>query len=88
MEVAHFICSSMAAIKDICKYYQQVYPVARKPVFDHGVQRWMISVDNFFVFLRLLVFAVLLLYVTLCTMWKLYFTFLMCLQHLEIFYEI
>ena len=29
----------------------------------HGVQRRMISVDNFFVFLRLLLFAVLLLYV-------------------------
>ena len=30
----------------------------------HGVQRRMISVDNFFVFLRLLLFAVLLLYET------------------------
>ena len=30
----------------------------------HGVQRRMISVDNFFVFLRLLFFALLLLYVT------------------------
>ena len=30
----------------------------------HGVQRKMISVDNFFVFLGLLFFAVLLLYVT------------------------
>ena len=30
----------------------------------HGVQRRMISVDNFFVFLRLFFFAVLLLYVT------------------------
>ena len=29
-----------------------------------GVQRRMISVDNFFVFLRLLFFALLLLYVT------------------------
>ena len=31
---------------------------------QHGVQRRMISVDNFFVFLTLLFFAVLLLYVT------------------------
>ena len=31
---------------------------------EHGVQRKMISVDNFFVFLRLLFFALLLLYVT------------------------
>ena len=31
---------------------------------SHGVQRRMISVDNFFVFLRLLFFALLLLYVT------------------------
>ena len=31
---------------------------------SHGVQRRMISVDNFFIFLRLLFFAVLLLYVT------------------------
>ena len=30
----------------------------------HGVQRRMISVDNFFVFLRLLFFALLMLYVT------------------------
>ena len=30
----------------------------------HGVQRRMISVDNFFVFLRLLFFALLLLYAT------------------------
>ena len=33
-------------------------------VLVHGVQRRMISVDNFFVFLRLLFFAVLLLYET------------------------
>ena len=32
----------------------------------HGVQRRMISVDNFFVFLRLLFFAVLLLYAEKC----------------------
>ena len=31
---------------------------------QHGVQRRMISVDNFFVFLRLLFFALLSLYVT------------------------
>ena len=30
----------------------------------HGVQRKVISVDNFFVFLRLLFFALLLLFVT------------------------
>ena len=30
----------------------------------HGMQRTMISVDNFFVFLRLLFFALLLLFVT------------------------
>ena len=30
----------------------------------HGVQRRMISVDNFFIFLKLLFFALLLLYVT------------------------
>ena len=44
----------------------------------HGVQRRMISVDNFFVFLRLLFFAVLLLYETECTLWRLYFTIFMC----------
>ena len=31
---------------------------------NHGVQHKMISVDNFFVFLRLIFFALLLLYVT------------------------
>ena len=36
----------------------------RQPVFWHGVQPRMISVDNFFVFLRLLFLALLLLYVT------------------------
>ena len=36
----------------------------------HGVQRRMISVDNFFIFLRLLFFALLLLYVTKCMTWK------------------
>ena len=30
----------------------------------HGVQRRMISVDNFFIFLKLLFFVLLLLYVT------------------------
>ena len=44
----------------------------------HGVQRRMISVVNCFIFLRLLFVALLLLYLTYCTMWKLYFTFLMC----------
>ena len=34
------------------------------PFHNHGVQRRMISVDNFFVFLRLLFFALLLLYKT------------------------
>ena len=52
------------------------YLVAR--LILHGVQRRTISVVNFFVFLRLLFCALLLLYVTLCTMMKLYFTILMC----------
>ena len=38
--------------------------VDKGSVGKHGVQRRMISVDNFFVFLRLLFFALLLLYVT------------------------
>ena len=38
--------------------------VNNKDAEYHGVQRRMISVDNFFVFLRLLFFAVLLLYAT------------------------
>ena len=38
--------------------------VQRKQGCTHGVHCRMISVDNFFVFLRLLFFAVLLLYVT------------------------
>ena len=33
-------------------------------ILAHGVQRRMISVDNFFVFLRILFFALLLLFVT------------------------
>ena len=45
--------------------------------FNTGCSCMMISVDYLFVFLRLLVFALLLLYATK-SMWKLYFTFLMC----------
>ena len=44
----------------------------------HGVQRRMISVVIFFVFLRLLFFALLLLYVTKCTLWRLCVAFLKC----------
>ena len=36
----------------------------RRDKLKHGVQRRMISVDNFFVFLRLLFLALLSLYVT------------------------
>ena len=52
--------------------------------WDNGVagislQRRMISVVIFFFrFLRFLFFALLLLYVFKCTLWRLYFTFLMC----------
>ena len=41
----------------------------------HGVNR-MISVDNFFLFLSLLFFALSLLYVTKCTLWRLSMAFL------------
>ena len=47
-------------------------------VLRHGVPRRMISVDNFFVFSRLLIFALVLLYVTWCTLWRLRMTFLKC----------
>ena len=40
------------------------YWLVEEAVLKHGVQRRMISVDNVFVFLRLLLFAFLLLYVT------------------------
>ena len=45
-------------------YIVQRNTLAELPFPTHGVQRRMISVDNFFVFLRLLFFALLLLYVT------------------------
>ena len=46
----------------------------------YGVQRKMISVDNFFfVFLRLF-FALLLLYVTKCMLWRLHVAFLIYFQ--------
>ena len=47
-------------------HHPDVLPVRVRFGFSvrHGVQRRMISVDNFSVFLRLLVFALLLLYVT------------------------
>ena len=52
-----------------------------------GVQNRMVLVVIFFVFLKLLIFA-LLLFMNKCTMSRIYFTFLNCLQHLEIFSEI
>ena len=63
------------ASKDTDDPYQEQllslpYSIMVKPVmaffndFYHGVQRRMISVVNFFVFLRLLFFTLLLLYVT------------------------
>ena len=39
---------------------------------------------NFFEFLKLIFFALLLLYVTWCTMWRLYMAYVCCKQHLEI----
>ena len=42
----------------------RVNVIAVLTYFDHGVQRKMISVGIFFVFLRLLFFALLLLFVT------------------------
>ena len=48
------------AYGEISKIMPETHPIW----YYHGLQRRMISVDNFFVFLRLLFFAVLLLYVT------------------------
>ena len=45
-------------LASVCSY------VSSLTLVYHGVQNRMISVDNFFVFLRLLFFAVLLLYLT------------------------
>ena len=44
--------------------YNKVTKTIMNTGLNHGVQRRMISVDNFFVFLRLLFFALLLLYET------------------------
>ena len=67
-----FCCVHKNCLNEALRWFLQV------PTIYHWVQRRMISVNHFFVFLRLLFFALLLLYVTQCTMWKLYFTFLMC----------
>ena len=45
-------------------YYFTSLDVKGDSTHDHGVHCRMISVDNFFVFLRILFFALLLLYVT------------------------
>ena len=55
------------AYKDLhsCLFAVNIFFKSCRDVFlDHAVQRRMISMDNFFVFLRLLFFVVLLLYVT------------------------
>ena len=57
-------------------------------IFSNFIKARMVLVDNFLDFLELNLFAYLLLHLTLCTMWRLYFTFLSCYQHLEIFSEI
>ena len=43
------------------------YGVRVMTEYGHGVQRWIISVVNFSVFLRLIFFASLLLYVTIAS---------------------
>ena len=45
----------------------------------------MVLVDNFFVFLGLLFFALLLLCVTWCALWRLCMTFLECWRRLGVF---
>ena len=52
------------AIKAVTHTALCIGPAVAHVESSHGVQRRMISVDNFFVFLRLLFFALLLLYVT------------------------
>ena len=54
----HLCCLQMHKISFIMMRFQSFHSSR------HGLQRRMISVDNFFVFLRLLFFALFLLYVT------------------------
>ena len=57
------LCGNSAADLHLC-FSICIMWLKGRTVKVHGVQRRMISVDNFFVFLRLLYFALLLLYVT------------------------
>ena len=43
-----------------------------------GVKRMMVLVVSFFYFLKLLLFALLLIYVTQCMMWRLYIAYVKC----------
>ena len=57
-------------------------------VLSQGVQHILILRSIVLDFVKLNLFALMLLCVTQCTMWRLYFTFVNCLQHLEILSEI
>ena len=46
--------------------------------YYQGVERRMVLVVNFLVFIKLSFFALLLLYVTWCTMWTLYMAYVSC----------
>ena len=53
-----------------------------------GVQRILFLRSVVLDFVKLNLFALMLLCVTQCTMWRLYFAFVNCLKHLEILSEI
>ena len=63
-EVSEMTIKILHRFQPPCKCMSRAFEITDLTVFIHGVQRRMISVDNFFVFLRLLFSALLLLYVT------------------------
>ena len=67
-------------------HYKNIVLVVRSFLMQ-GIQRFMVLVVMFFDFLNDFL-ALLLQYMTWCTMWRLYMAYVSCKQHLEIFSEI
>ena len=72
----------------IVLYYMVLYDLQKIGLHIQGVQRILFLRSIVLDFVKFNLFALILLCVTQCTMWRLYFAFVNCLQHLEILSEI
>ena len=72
----------------IARYMKIKYYTKRVHILSLRIIYRIVLVVNFFELLKLNFFALLLLYVTWCMMWRLYMAYVSCKQHLEIFSEV